>query len=157
MTVVRPTENRDSAAILRIAEREPLFSPQESATVAELLTDYLHRPDHNGYFFLTAEADGEVIGFACYGPTPLTRQTYDLYWICVDREQARRGVGKALMARVEEEIARAGGRLIVADTSGRADYAPTRAFYEALGYSPTARVPDFYAPGDDLLIYTRRV
>lgn len=48
---------------------------------------------------------------------------------------------------------REGGRLIVLDTSARRDFAPTRAFYEAAGFKPTARVPAFYGRGDDLVMY----
>ena len=40
-------------------------------------------------------------------------------------------------------------RLIVVETAGRADYAGTRAFYEARGYRAVATIPDFYDPGDD--------
>ncbi len=157
MIVVRSTTPQDSTALLRLAGAEPLFSPDENAAVEELLSDYFGRPDHRGYFFLTAEADGQLIGFACYGPTPLTEGTYDLYWICVDAAARGRGIGRELMAQVEDRVREAGGRMIVLDTSGRPDYATTRAFYERLGYRRTATVPDFYAPGDDLVIYSRRL
>ena len=46
-------------------------------------------------------------------------------------------------------------RLIVVETAGRPDYARTRAFYEARGYRRTATIPDFYAPGDDLVVYVK--
>jgi ribosomal protein S18 acetylase RimI-like enzyme len=156
MTTVRPTRPQDASTLQRLAAAEPLFNAAEIACVGELLQDYLDRPDHNGYFFLTVEAEGEIAGFACYGPTPLTNGTYDLYWILVDREKAGRGLGRALMERVEREVAEQDGRLLVVETSGRPDYAPTRAFYESLGYQRTAAIPDFYAPGDDLIVYTTR-
>ena len=47
--------------------------------------------------------------------------------------------------------------MVVAETSSRADYNPTRAFYEALAYKVEARVADFYAPDDDLVVYTKRL
>ncbi len=157
MTAIRPTLPQDAADITRLAAAERLFSAEEAACVGELLHDYLERADHNGYFFLSAESDGRIVGFACYGPTPLTHDTYDLYWILVDRAAGRRGIGRALMARVESEVRMLKGRLLVLDTSGREDYTGTRAFYESLGYVRTAVVPDFYAPTDDLVIYTRRL
>ena len=46
-------------------------------------------------------------------------------------------------------------RLIVVETAGREDYAPTRAFYEARGYRRAAVIPDFYAPGDDQVVYVK--
>jgi ribosomal protein S18 acetylase RimI-like enzyme len=155
MISLRPTRPEDSAALLRIAGAEPLFSPEEAATVDELLTDYLTRADHHGYHFLTAEIDGQVVGFSCHGPTPMTTGTFDLYWICIDAGHKGQGLGKALLAKVEAEVRNSGGRMIVLDTSGRPDYAPTRAFYEHAGYTRTALIPEFYAPGDDLVVYTR--
>lgn len=157
MIAIRPTAPEDEAAILRIASSEPLFDGDDLGCIQELLTDYLTRPDHNGYFFLTACEAGHPVAFACYGPTPLTTGTFDLYWICVDRTCARRGIGRALMQRVEHEVRQAGGRLIVVETSSLDSYAPTRAFYDALGYRRAAEVPDFYAPGDSLVIYTRHL
>lgn len=157
MTHIRPTTAEDAPAILSMASFEPLFSREEANCVEELLTDYLERPDHNGYHFLTAESDGRVTGFACYGPTPMTQGTFDLYWICVDVSARGQGIGKRLISQVEQEIAARRGRLIVIDTSGRPEYAPTRVFYEKMGYRPTARVPEFYGQGDDLVVYTRQL
>jgi len=37
------------------------------------------------------------------------------------------------------------------------EYAPTRAFYERRGYAAVARIPDFYAPGDDQVVYTKAI
>lgn len=36
-------------------------------------------------------------------------------------------------------------------------YAPTRKFYTSLGYAEEARLADFYAPGDDKVIYGMRL
>jgi len=151
---IRPTEGRDQDSLLQMAGDEPLFSEIEAETVAELLRDYLQLPDHNGYYFLCALDGGQLVGFACYGPTPLTEGTFSVYWLCVAAAGRGQGVGRTLMRQVEEAVRLAGGRLIVLDTSGRPAYAPTRAFYERIGYARSATVPDFYAPGDDLVIYS---
>lgn len=62
-----------------------------------------------------------------------------------------------LMEACELAIAAAGGRLVVVETSSRADYGPTRAFYQALDYQATAHIPEFYAARDDLVVYTKRL
>lgn len=152
---VRSTLPGDRQPIQAIADQEALFTAEEAACVAELLGDYLGRPDHNGYFFLTAEVQGQVAGFACYGPTPLTEGTYDLYWLAVGPDYRRHGVGRSLIARVEQEARHQGGRLLVADTSGSAAYGPTRQFYERLGFQRAAIIPDFYRPGEALVLYTK--
>jgi ribosomal protein S18 acetylase RimI-like enzyme len=153
MISVRKTVRQDAPGVLRLAAAEPLFSHEDREVVEELLLDYLEDSEPGDYRFLTAIDDGRVDGFACYGPTPLTRGTFDLYWICVSRRQRRKGCGLALLRGVIRGVRREGGSLIVLDTSARKDFAPTRAFYEAAGFKATARVPDFYGRGDDLVMY----
>jgi ribosomal protein S18 acetylase RimI-like enzyme len=155
MISIRPTEAGDERALLAMARAEPLFSAVEADTVAELLHDYFHLHDHNGYLFLSAVEDARLMGFSCYGPTPLTEGTFTVYWVCVDVAGRGRGIGRALMRAVETGVRDSGGRLIVLDTSGRTAYAPTRAFYERIGYVRTATIPDYYSPGDDLVLFTR--
>ncbi|MER3459484.1 MAG: N-acetyltransferase, partial [Chloroflexota bacterium] len=70
---------------------------------------------------------------ACYGPTPLTRGVYDLYWIAVDPQMQGRGIGSLLLGRVEADVQARGGRMIVVQTSGRPDYIRSRCFYERHG------------------------
>ena len=107
------------------------------------------------YRFLGAYDGDELIGYACWGPTPGTLGTSDLYWIVVDRARQRRGVGTELLRAVEGQLVAEGCRLIVVETSSRADYAPTRAFYERRGFSRTAVIPAYYEPGDDLVVYLK--
>jgi ribosomal protein S18 acetylase RimI-like enzyme len=106
------------------------------------------------YIALGAEVGGVLAGWLCWGPTPCTQGTFDLYWMAVDPTAHRGGVGTALLEAMEQRL-RGAARLIVVETAGRPAYAPTRAFYEARGYRETARIPDFYASGDDLVVYTK--
>jgi D-alanine-D-alanine ligase len=108
------------------------------------------------YRFLGAFRDDLMVGYACYGWTPGTVATWDLYWIAVDPAMHGAGVGTALMGEVEHRLHAERARLVVVETSSRSDYAPTRRFYERLGYDEVARVRDFYAPGDDRIILVKR-
>jgi ribosomal protein S18 acetylase RimI-like enzyme len=130
-----------------------LFREAEVATAVELLDEALAGDDD--YRFLGAFDGPELIGYACWGPTPDTAGTWDLYWIAVDRERHGQGIGTRLVEAVERRLRADGGRLIIVETSSRTDYGPTRAFYEARGYAKTATIPGYYAPGDDLVIYTK--
>jgi ribosomal protein S18 acetylase RimI-like enzyme len=102
-----------------------------------------------------AEINGETVGWICYGPTPCTIGTFDIYWIGVSSAWQGHGIGRALTAYAEQLIRDRGGRLFVVETSGRESYAPTRRFYEALGYEQAASIPDFYGPGDPRVIFTK--
>ncbi len=106
------------------------------------------------YLALGADLDGRLAGWICWGPTPCTLGTFDLYWMAVDPAAQGTGVGTALISQMEQRLAGI-ARLIVVETAGRADYAATRAFYQARGYRSAAVIPDFYAPGDDQVIYVK--
>jgi GNAT superfamily N-acetyltransferase len=108
------------------------------------------------YLALGADIDGRLAGWICWGPTPCTQGTYDLYWMAVDPAQHGAGIGTALVAAMEQRLAGA-ARLVVVETAGRPDYAPTRAFYQARGYHRAAVIPGFYAPGDDQVVYIKRL
>jgi len=57
---------------------------------------------------------------------------------------------------VESRIAAAGGeRIYLYRYIRQTPYAPTRAFYERSGFRCEARLADFYAAGDDRLIYLK--
>ena len=110
------------------------------------------------YEFLGAfDSSGRLAGYACYGATPATDGTWDLYWLAVDPAKQGMGAGRALVRAVEDQLVTRGARMLVAETSGRADYAATRAFYLATGYVEAARVRDFYAPADDRIMFHRRL
>jgi ribosomal protein S18 acetylase RimI-like enzyme len=108
------------------------------------------------YSALGADLAGTLAGWICWGPTPCTVGTWDLYWMAVDPALHGAGVGTALLAEMERRLA-GRARLIVVETAGRADYLPTRRFYEARGYAAAARIADFYEPGDDLIVYVKKL
>jgi ribosomal protein S18 acetylase RimI-like enzyme len=149
---LRPVGRAHRARLEQLTRATGLFREEEVATAVELLDESAGDDD---YRFLGA-FDGELlIGYACFGPTPGTEATYDLYWIVVDRPRQGSGIGSQLLAEVEQRLTTDDARLIVVETSSRADYAPTRGFYEARGYTRTATIPEYYAPGDDLVVFTK--
>lgn len=123
----------------------------------ELIDAFLATPKESGYHILVAETDGGVIGYVCYGETPLTRGTWDVYWIAVDRGKQSGGVGRALMTATERDIKASGGRLVMIETSAKPDYNKTRRFYALLGYTEVARIADYYDVGDDLVILLKQL
>ncbi|OLD03073.1 MAG: hypothetical protein AUI99_05035 [Gemmatimonadetes bacterium 13_1_40CM_3_69_22] len=150
---LRPVGRAQRAQLERLTRATGVFQPEEVAVAVELLDESLAGDDD--YRFLGSYAGDELTGYACWGPTPGTRGTYDLYWIVVEPAWQGKGVGTQLLAAVERQLLADGCRLIVVETSSRAEYVPTRGFYERRGYRPAARLPGYYAPGDDLMIYLK--
>jgi ribosomal protein S18 acetylase RimI-like enzyme len=117
-----------------------------------------YTPANSDYFFLGAfTPEEELAGFACYGPTPGTDRTYDLYWIAVHPSAQGTGSGTILLNEVERRLKGQNARLLVVETSSRSDYKNTRGFYVRRGYVESARACDFYAPADDRITFTKRL
>src|SRR5215213_3200402 len=154
--ILTATES-DGPQILDIAARAGVFSQEEVDCVADQWADYLTEgPVVGGYNFLVDWDGDQVAGFACYGPCDLTSGVFDLYWIAVDSRTHRNGVGRRLLTATEEAVRLAGGRMLIAETSGTPHYEPTRNFYLGTGYRLEATIKDFYSEGDDLAIFVKR-
>jgi ribosomal protein S18 acetylase RimI-like enzyme len=145
----------DRPALAALIGTVDLFSHAEKDVAMEVLDAYLEHPGRDYSALGAFTRHGDLLGYACYGPTPCTEGTWDLYWIAVRGDARGHGIGTLLMEEVERRLVEDQARLVLIETSSRADYAPTRAFYERRGYTVVARVPDFYAPGDDRLIFAR--
>ena len=154
-SLLRPVGRAHRARLEQLTRGTGLFREEEVATAVELLDESLGGDED--YRFLGAFDGEQLIGYACWGSTPGTASTSDLYWIVVDHERQGRGVGSQLLGEVERRLMADGRRLIVVETSSRSDYVPTRGFYEARGYTRAATIPAYYAPGDDLVIYTKEL
>lgn len=154
MLTIHPIEERDREAVATIVEEVGVFTTEEVACVNELLQIYLYKPGQQDYTFVGAyDETGSLLGFVCFGPTPLTEGTYDIYWVAVRKSAQGQGVGHALLHWTEEHLREAGARLLILETSSTPEYRPARRFYKHLGYTGHTCVPDFYSPGDDLVIF----
>lgn len=147
----------DPAAVEALVRATGVFSAAEVAVARELVEERMARGVASGYEFLFVEDEQGLLGYACWGPIPCTEKSFDLYWIAVRPEQQGGGVGRRILRAAEEEIARAGGARIYVETSTRAAYDPTRAFYERCGYARAATFDDFYAEGDGKAVYLKVV
>ncbi|MEK9659481.1 MAG: GNAT family N-acetyltransferase [Chloroflexota bacterium] len=156
-TDIRPMAPANKATLVGITARTGYFSEEEVATADEVLTECACKGDASGYFTQVAWEDGEPVGYVTYGPVPLTAASYDIYWIAVDPTRQGRGTGKALMVAAQAAIWAAGGRLMLAETSSRDQYAPTHRFYRSAGFEVLSRIDDFYDEGDALLVFGKRL
>jgi ribosomal protein S18 acetylase RimI-like enzyme len=86
----------------------------------------------------------------------MTQSTWDLYWIAVARAIQGKGIGRELLTITENKIKAAGGKLLILETSSTPDYDRTNRFYQLMGYTAVSRIKDFYAPGDDQILYEKR-
>jgi len=153
---LRPVKAADRAPIGEILRATGAFSDEEVTVALELVDSAAARPDHDYTIRVLETPEGRVVGYTCYGRTPFTGSTFDLYWIAVHPENHGDGSARRLMAEAERDIAARAGRRILVETASKPSYARTRRFYESIGYVEVARIPDFYAPGDDRITYWKR-
>ena len=147
---LRTDERRALVALLASVDA---FTDDEREVALELVDNRLARPEVDEYRFILSatqdEGQEKLAGYICYGRTPMTQSTYDLYWLATSPSFARMGIARGLVAAMEEEIAREGGGLIRVETGSREGHTAAAHFYDALGFERTAVLEDFYAPDDD--------
>lgn len=155
--LIRVTEAGDRNGILEFMRGTRFFHDGEIEVAREVLDEAIAKGPAGHYQSFTLLDKGVPSGWLCYGPTPCTSGTYDIYWIGVSASTQGRGYGRALLDHAEKLIRRKKGRLIIIETSGRPLYESTRGFYLKTGYREAARIPDFYGPADARVIYSKKV
>jgi len=133
------------------------FNREEIDIAAELVMERLEKGEASGYEFIFLELGETTVAYSCFGRIPLTKSSYDLYWIVTNTQWRNRGLGKILLKETEEAILEQNGIAVYAETSSREQYLPTRKFYENNGYLLKARFEDYYDRGDDLVFYVKRL
>ena len=145
-------DRRKVKDLLRTAEN---FSNDEIETAIELLEDSLSNPYE--YMCLITENIrlDRITGFICFGKTPMTDRTFDIYWLTVSPDNRRKGHGAMLFEAAQTLISESKARMLVAETSSRGDYASARKFYLKQGCIEAAHIPDYYKKGEDLVVFTK--
>ncbi len=98
----------DPENIRAVTESTGVFSPGEIEIAVELAQERLAKGEASGYYFIFAEGEGQVRGYACYGPIALTVGSYDLYWIAVAKSAQGSGLGRTLLEESEQADSRGG-------------------------------------------------
>ena len=149
---IREVVAEDKNDLLTLLEATGVFKDYEIAVAKEVLEASLNSASDYHSFCYTNE-ENRAIGYVCWGPTPCTDGTYDLYWIAVHPHVQGNGAGKKLLQFAEDRARDEGARLMIIETSSVSDYENTRAFYTHSGYKQLALISDFYRPGDHKIIY----
>jgi len=151
----RPTEPSDIDLLVEIARGTGVFKPMELDTLREVLDDYFAANRDHGHRAITLIDAADIAGFAYHAPATMTERTWYLYWIAVDANRQGSGLGASLLKEVEGDIRALGGRVLFIETSSLPHYEPTRRFYVKFGYDCEATLRDYYAPGDDMVVFRK--
>ena len=151
---IRPAARPDRERIHEILAATARFTRQEIGWAMELVDLVLSNPEKREYEAHVLD-DGNVQGYVLFGPTPMSEDVFDLYWIAVDPKQQGQGLGQLLLRFVENEVRRQSGRMLLIETSSKRSYAPTVRFYQRAGYREISRIKDFYRIEDDKVVFSK--
>ncbi|YAF94146.1 MAG: GNAT family N-acetyltransferase [Nodularia sp. CChRGM 3473] len=152
--MIRPTTPDDTTALIAIADAIGLFQPNQLNSLSEMLVDYFGGNSDSDCFWITDDDDGPV-GVAYCEPELMTNQTWNLQLIAIRPDRQGQGRGATLLRYVEQTLTARGGRMLLVETSGLPGFERTRAFYAKCGYEEEARIRDFYAAGDDKVMFRK--
>jgi ribosomal protein S18 acetylase RimI-like enzyme len=155
---IRPLFEKDRATLLSILIKTRAFTSAEIDVAMELIDIVLKDRLQKDYQIECMVNDQDLaVGYICYGPTPMTQGTFDLYWIAVDPDYQEQGAGSSLLSSLEEVVKARGGRMILADTSSIPHFGKTKKFYLKNEFQEVAKIPDFYHPGNDRITFCKKI
>lgn len=149
---IRPLRAGDLPALKTVIDTNDLFP---SAMLDEMTAPFLAGQAEDERW-LTFDQGGPV-GIAYYVPERMTDGTYNLLLIAVRPDRHGNGIGAGLMAHAEADLAARGGRVLLVETSGLDAFARTRGFYRFIGYDEEARIREFYAAGEDKVVFRKKL
>lgn len=145
---IRPILPPDLPALKAVIGSNGLFPPD---LLDEMTADYFAKNNDTDHW-ITYLA-GQPVAVAYFAPERMTSGTYNLYLIAVDAQYQGTGIGARLLTYIEQFLLHRGGRILIVETSGLPAFERTRAFYLKCGYTQEARIREFYAPGEDKIVF----
>ena len=149
---VRPAETQDIPHIKTIADAAELFP---SDMVDGMMAGYLNGSTQDVWFVGLQENQAVAFGFC--EPERMTEGTWNLLAIGVLPQHQGAGLGKAMMAYLEDRLAKQGERVLLVETMGTPEFERTRAFYKKTGYTEEARIREFYEAGADKIVFWKHL
>ena len=155
---IRPLILEDRMRLLSMLVKTRVFNSDEIDVAMELIDIVLKDQNQKDYYIsCMVDHQRQPVGYICYGPTPMTQGTFDLYWIVVDPDFQGKKIGSQLLNFLEKILSGRNGRMILADTSSIPEYEKTKKFYLRNGFQEIARVKDYYSPGNDRITFCKRL
>ncbi len=145
---IRTIQTADLAALKTILDETQLFP---SDMLADMIAGFL--AGQTAEKWLTCEVDGAAVGFCYAVPEDMTDGAWNMLAITVRPQQQGIGCGAALVAAMEQKLRAENARILIVDTSGTDAFKQVRKFYRNMGYTQEARIRDFWAKGDDKIIF----
>ncbi len=150
---IRSVQKVDIDALKAVLDSSELFP---SEMLDDMINDYLTNPESTDIWFTTIR-DNQPISIGYCAPEKMTDGTYNLYAIAVTKELQGKGIGSNMMTYIENLLREKGHRILIVETSGKAEFKNTRQFYLNCDYVQQAVIPEFYEAGDDKVVFWKKL
>ena len=148
--MIRAVTPDDLPALKKVIDDNELFPP---SLLDDMLAGYFAKDEASGYW-LTCD-DGEAVAVAYYIPERMTEGTWNALLLAVRPDYQGQGLGTILMRHIEQILKERGERALLVETSGLDDFERTRNFYRRNGYGEEACIREFYAEGEDKIVFRK--
>jgi GNAT superfamily N-acetyltransferase len=145
----------DTNAIMSIARNVGIFEESEIRSLEEFFVSWLEGSLGESSRWITVQEDNKLIGTAYFAPEKFAQGTWNVYFIAVDSEQQRNGIGGVLMRHIEQAVVDEGARILIVETSSLPHFQKARQFYLRQGYTQEACIREFYKAGDDKIVFRK--
>ena len=152
--MIRFVTSADTEKLLAMVKATNMFEADEINEIGDRLSAFLNGEDNS--IWLVCEESG-LEGLAYCAPEPMTKGTWNLLMLFVNKSAKGRGHGTDLINAIERQVAVRDGRLLIVETSGIDDYAQAQRFYGKCDFKEVARIPDFYDAGDGKIIFSKHL
>lgn len=148
-SLTRPATPEDQAAVRAIATASGLFAPDEAAMIDAMIAGHFADLADHCWIILRDQTG------AAYAAPEMAQGTWNRLFVAVLPAHRGKGGGTALLQAVEAHLRHQAARLMIVETSGLGSFAQTRAFTSKAGFGEEARICDFYAAGDDKVVFRK--
>ena len=156
--IISDAQPEDAVSARRFSVDTGMFEHEESGEVEQQLLAVIHGQSPGTV--LTAKRGSAVVGAGYFAPEPFSDRCWNLYLLVVDKDHHGLGIGSLIVNEVEQRLCDLGpsqARVLLIETSSTEQYANTRAFYIARGYTKEATIRDYYGPDDHKVVYWKHL
>jgi ribosomal protein S18 acetylase RimI-like enzyme len=152
--IIRPLELSDLEPLLAMLKDSGQFDDHAIAYVRQTVDAYFSGETDDIWY--SAEQQG-FAGVAYCSSEAMADGVWNLLMLWVSPEHQRQTIGQTLVAQIEHSLKNQGARLLLVETSSLDNFAAARAFYFKQGFAEEGRIRNYYAAGEDKIIYVKNL